>query len=204
MAPSFKINKARTFKLINIGATNVGKSSILLKYTRNEFSESISNTVGIDNIYKEIIIENEPVVLQLWDTAGQERFESIVKSYFRGVDGFLFVFDLSDNRTYEYIKEKIKATKAENKDVKFGVIVGNKMDLLDEDEIEIYKKRLERLSVENGYKYYLTSAKTGENIAGMFEEFAEEIYRERKVNAEQKEIEKKMELSKKNSRRGCC
>ncbi|OQS55678.1 RABE1A [Ecytonucleospora hepatopenaei] len=199
-----KYNKAHTLKIVNIGQTNVGKSSILLKYTRNEFSESISNTVGIDNVYKEIIVDEQPVVLQLWDTAGQERFESIVKSYFRGVDGFLFVFDVSDERTFEYIKEKIKATRAENKEVSFGVIVANKTDLISEKKLNEYRLKLSNLSEPYGYRYYLTSAKTGENITKMFEEFAREIFAAHKVKAEQKEIQKKMELQKKNKRRGCC
>lgn len=202
--PSFKLNKAHTLKLINIGQTNVGKSSILLKYIRNEFGESISNTVGIDNVYKEIIIDDELVSLQLWDTAGQERFESIVKSYFRGVDGFMFVFDVSNPKTFEYIKEKIKATRAENRDVLFGIIIGNKTDLVSDDVIEEYRMKLNEFSANYGYTYYFTSAKTGENITNMFEEFAQKIYTAQKVSKEQKEIQKKIELSKKNNKRGCC
>lgn len=201
---AYKINKAQTFKIINIGQTNVGKSSILLKYTRNQFSDTISNTVGIDNINKEIILNDEAVVLQLWDTAGQERFNSIVKSYYRGVDGFIFVFDVCDDRSFEYIKEKIQVTREENTDVKYGVIVGNKIDLATPERLKEIKAKTIDLAKRSEFKMFLTSAKTGENITDMFETFAEEIYESKKTEAEQKDILRKIELTKKNSKKGCC
>ncbi|ORD94395.1 RAB1A [Enterospora canceri] len=197
-----KISKAPTFKLITIGMTNVGKSSILLKFTRDEFSECISNTVGIDNLNKELLVGSRPVVLQLWDTAGQERFNAIVRSYYRGVDGFVFVFDASESRSYEYVVDKMDSTRKENKEVPFGIIVANKIDLV-EDRLEL-EQRLDRLSSKTGYKHYMTSAKTGENISRMFEEYAAAIYEHKKNEKEQKEILDKISVTKKGGRRGCC
>lgn len=200
-----KVNRLKTFKLINIGQTNVGKSSILLKYTKNEFNDNINNTVGIDNINKEIMIENEPVVLQLWDTAGQERFNSIVKSYYRGTDGFLFVFDVTNMRSFEYIKDKIQLIYNENKDINLGIIIGNKVDLLkNKNDINTIQQQGELLAHQYNYKFYLTSAKTGINIESVFKNLATTIYNVKKTAIEQQNIVKKVELNKKIIKKGCC
>ncbi|EED43694.1 GTPase SAR1 related small G protein [Enterocytozoon bieneusi H348] len=200
-----KVNRLKTFKLINIGQTNVGKSSILLKYTKNEFNSNINNTVGIDNINKEIIIENEPIILQLWDTAGQERFNSIVKSYYRGADGFLFVFDVTDMRSFEYIKDKIQLIYNENKNINLGVVIGNKIDLLkNKNDLNIIQQQGELLAHQYNYQFYLTSAKTGANIESVFKSLATTIYNVKKTTIEQQDIVKKVELNKKIIRKRCC
>ena len=200
-----KVNRLKTFKLINIGQTNVGKSSILLKYTKNEFNSNINNTVGIDNINKEIIIENEPIILQLWDTAGQERFNSIVKSYYRGADVFLFVFDVTDMRYFEYIKDKIQLIYNENKNINLGVVIGNKIDLLkNKNDLNIIQQQGELLAHQYNYQFYLTSAKTGANIESVFKSLATTIYNVKKTTIEQQDIVKKVELNKKIIRKRCC
>ena len=200
-----KVNRLKTFKLINIGQTNVGKSSILLKYTKNEFNSNINNTVGIDNINKEIIIENEPIILQLWDTAGQERFNLIVKSYYRGADGFLFVFDVTDMRSFEYIKDKIQLIYNENKNINLGVVIGNKIDLLkNKNDLNIIQQQGELLAHQYNYQFYLTSAKTGANIESVFKSLATTIYNVKKTTIEQQDIVKKVELNKKIIRKRCC
>ncbi|KAL6121550.1 hypothetical protein NUSPORA_01518 [Nucleospora cyclopteri] len=195
---------AKTFKIINVGHTNVGKSSILLKYTKEEFKEAISNTIGIDYVNKSVYIEGVPIVLQLWDTAGQERFDCIVRSYYRGADAFMFVYDVTDQRTFEYIKSRIERITQENKEVKFGVLVANKIDLLNESEFEEKEQVVKELAEKYKFDYYLTSAKTGESITTMYEDLASKINEQKKVEEEQKEILNNIELTKKHTKRSCC
>ena len=83
----------------------MGKSSIILRYTKNEFNASMVSSIGVDFKAKDIIVDNKKVKLQLWDTAGHERFRTITTSYYRGAHGIAIVFDLSDRETFEHVEK---------------------------------------------------------------------------------------------------
>ena len=89
------------FKILLIGDSSVGKSSILLRFTDEVFEEQMSSTIGVDFRVKTVHIGGKTVKLTIWDTAGQEAFLSITRSYYRGADGALLVYDISRRATFQ-------------------------------------------------------------------------------------------------------
>ena len=115
-------------KLLILGDSAVGKTSMLLKYTDNFFPESHLSTIGIEFKIKGIKFNDFLVHLKIWDTAGQERFRAITKSYFRGSNGVIFMYDITKKETFKNVKGWIKDSENNN----FGfekILVGNKIDL---------------------------------------------------------------------------
>ena len=92
-----------TIKILILGESKVGKSSLLLRFTEDHFMETIGPTLGIDYKIKRIRSRGYDINMQLWDTAGQERFKSIVESYYHGAHGVALVFDLGDRRSFSKI-----------------------------------------------------------------------------------------------------
>ena len=93
-----------TAKILILGESKVGKSSLLLRFTEDHFMETIGPTLGIDYKIKKIRSRAYNVNMQLWDTAGQERFKSIVESYYHGAHGIALVFDIGDRRSFTKIR----------------------------------------------------------------------------------------------------
>ena len=83
------------FKLILIGDSNTGKTSLINRYVHNTFDKKHMCTIGVDFMMKRLIVNNQPIKLQIWDTAGMERYKQITSSYYRGANGAVVVFDLS-------------------------------------------------------------------------------------------------------------
>lgn len=187
---------APSYKIIVLGESNVGKSSLFLRYTLDIFRDAMANTIGIDNSFKELIIDGSPVHLQLWDTAGQERFRSIVTAYYRESDGFVFVYDV----TVEYMVQRIEEM-TDCIDPRFTVVVGNKIDSIGKDKLEEEKMRLSLVAKKYNFKSYFSSAKTGENVNELFEELGRNLY----YNKTKKENSTNLiDLSKKKKKHRWC
>ena len=118
-----------TLKILIIGDSGVGKSSLLLRFVDNIFSDTYSATIGMDFKEKIIPLENKQVNLQIWDTAGQERFRTITSAYYRGAHVIVVVYDVSDQASFTNLKHWL------NEITNYGppnvekLIVGNKIDL---------------------------------------------------------------------------
>ena len=91
-------------KILILGDCAVGKTSLLLRYTDDNFSESHISTIGVEYKIKSINVNGKTIKLQIWDTSGQERFRSITKNFFRNADGVLFVYDITNKETFSNIK----------------------------------------------------------------------------------------------------
>ena len=91
------------YKTVIIGNSGVGKSAILVRFVQNQFSEHYLATIGVDFRFKTIQVDAKNVKFQIWDTAGQERFRTITSAYYRGSQGILLVFDLTDPLSFENI-----------------------------------------------------------------------------------------------------
>uniref|UniRef100_A0A667Y1D9 RAB39a, member RAS oncogene family-like n=1 Tax=Myripristis murdjan TaxID=586833 RepID=A0A667Y1D9_9TELE len=159
------------FRIIMLGDSTVGKSSLLKRYTEDMFLESINETVGVD--FYVHFLEVEPgvrVKLQFWDTAGQERFRSVTRSYYRNSVGGLLVFDLTNQASFDHIKEwhAEVCDRVQPHKVVF-ILVGHKSDLATEGQRAVSRAEAETLAGQLGTLYVEASSKTGENVQEAFE-----------------------------------
>ncbi|XP_074658091.1 EF-hand calcium-binding domain-containing protein 4B-like isoform X2 [Tubulanus polymorphus] len=193
----------RVFKVVFIGDSGVGKSSFIHRFCTNEFKATFSATIGVDFQVKALIVDRHMVALQLWDTAGQERFRSITKQYFRKADGVLLMYDVTSESSFTNVRNWILSVQ---EGVEYGtvlVLVGNKLDLLEDEENRSVKERDgQKLAEEYDALFYETSAKSGINVQESIEAMARKL-RER----EDREMEKALTLQEPPEslkKKGCC
>ena len=161
------------YKILIIGDSGVGKSSILLNFTKNIFTDSFISTIGVDFKVKTISIEDKIVKLQIWDTAGQERFKTITSSYYRGGHGVIIVFDLTNRNSFENVSIWLNEIKSFNGNDIPKLLVGNKSDL--KEEREVSKTEIEEFIEQNELSYLETSSKDSINIYNIFESISLDI-----------------------------
>ena len=159
-------------KLLIIGDSNVGKTSMLLNYTDNYFPESHLATIGVEYKVKELKTDKYNITLQIWDTAGQERFRSITKSFFRNTNGILFVYDITSRKSFQSVKDWIKDS--ELHDIGFEkILVGNKVDLKEKREVNF--EELKEYGAKKKIDVIEASAKTRINIDEAFQKIVDLI-----------------------------
>lgn len=153
-------------KLLMIGDSGVGKTCLLLRYANDSFSPTFITTIGIDFKIKNVEIDTKRIKLQIWDTAGQERFRTITTSYFRGAQGILLVYDVTDRRSFESIRNWISQIQ-QHADVNVNkILVGNKCDMLDEKVVSTEEGQ--KLAKEFGIDFWEASAKNDINVEQSF------------------------------------
>ena len=192
-------------KIMLLGDSTVGKTSILRRYCKNEFSNKYATTIGIDFQFKNMIKFDKRIRLQIWDTAGQERYKVVAKNYFNSSDGFVILYDITNKESFQNVTSWIsQINDIASKAVKF-ILFGNKNDL---EESRIVKKNEgENMAKKYSMLFYETSAKTGENINEGFDFLVNEILKEdgRLSKLSKKSDAVDLTSSKKgNSKRGCC
>ena len=161
------------FKLILIGNSGVGKSSILNRYMNKTFEESYKCTIGVDFLMKSIEINGKTVKLQLWDTAGQEKYKSMVASYYRGANVALVVFDITSHESFDSLPGWIENYYKNGPEQKNIILIGNKKDMIEERQVT--QEEAELFSQTNNMIYFETSAKDGDNIDYVFTYAAEKL-----------------------------
>jgi Ras-related protein Rab-1A len=197
-------------KLLIIGDTSVGKSSILLTYTDNYFPEAHLATIGVEYKVKELLTDKYKIILQIWDTAGQERFRSITKSFFRNTNGILFVYDITDRKTFQSVKDWIKDSEMHDSGFE-KILCGNKIDLKDERQVTF--NELEEYGMKKKIEVIETSAKSKINIDESFKKLVdlilskkteEEIAKEFGVKAPQSQNINLTKSNTQNKKKKCC
>lgn len=164
------------FKVLIIGDSNVGKSSLLVRFADDSFYTEYISTIGVDYRIKTLKVQHEDaqvsVKLQCWDTAGQEKFDNIVQSYYRGSHGIMLVFDVTNKESFDNLQKWLsKADTCAGPDV-VKLLIGAKSDLPDR---QITKEEAEDYATKVGLKYVETSAKDSVNVTEAFEELAAEM-----------------------------
>ncbi|PVU95815.1 hypothetical protein BB561_001580 [Smittium simulii] len=167
---------AATFKLLMVGDSGVGKSSILLRFTDDEFlpSENAAPTIGVDFKIKFIELDEKKYKLTIWDTAGQERFRTLTSSYYRGAQGVILVYDVSDKNSFESLGRWLEEldTYCTRRDV-VKIIIGNKIDKGAERVIK--NKEGASFARQNNALFLECSAKTQVGVVQAVEELVYKI-----------------------------
>ena len=142
-----------SLNILLIGDSSVGKTNILLKYVGVPFYEkSIYTTTGVEFKKKTIIKGKYIITLQIWDTSGQERYRSITQSFLRNADGVIFVYDITNKKTFNKIKEWILDLEFSREEAQFkSIICGNNLEL--EEKREVKFEDLKKLDYINKLKF---------------------------------------------------
>ena len=156
-------------KCVLIGETAVGKTSIISQYINNEFNPDVKSSIGVDNLIKEIEIENTKIKFELWDTPGQKIYTSANKIFMKNTDIALIVYDITNKETFEKVNHWINLVKEVNGNRNLIIgIAANKSDLYENTEVnreegEEYAKKINAL-------YFESTATDHENVVNIFEE----------------------------------
>ena len=160
-------------KLLMIGDSGVGKTCLLLRYANDSFSPTFITTIGIDFKLKNIQLDGKRIKLQIWDTAGQERFRTITTSYFRGAQGILLVYDVTDRQTFISIRNWVAQIQM-HADVNVNkILIGNKCDMTNTRAVSF--EEVDALAKEYNIHFFETSAKQDLNVEKSFLTIATEV-----------------------------
>ena len=167
-------------KIMILGNYSVGKTSFLIRFTKNKFDETYLATIGIDYIYRIINIENKQYKLMFYDTAGEEKYKSIPKNHIKNVQGIILMYDITNKKSFDSIIDwisDVKEIKGENFPM---ILVGNKIDL--NESREVTEEMGYELAEKNQIEFFETSNKDGTNIQEAGLEIVYKILGETKVN----------------------
>ena len=161
------------FKILLLGDSGVGKSSLLLRYTKNEFISDLRSTIGVEFALKYLTIDNFQLKVQIWDTAGMERYRSITNAYYKGAKGVIVVYDICRKKSFENVDKWIDDFKSKADDDAVIILIGNKSDL--DEKREVSKEEAESKAQKNKFGFMETSAKDNNNVQKAFETLFHEI-----------------------------
>ena len=160
-------------KIVIIGDSGVGKSSMLLRFVENKYDDFFLPTIGLEFFIKKININNKIYKIHIWDLAGQDRCRSLVTSYYRNAQGILLAFDLTNQDSFKNIEKWISNIyKYGRNNVKI-ILVGTKSDL--EQDIKVSAEQIEKFAQYINVSYYEISAKNNSNIEESFEDLVKQI-----------------------------
>uniref|UniRef100_A0A8V1AFT4 RAB7A, member RAS onco family n=1 Tax=Gallus gallus TaxID=9031 RepID=A0A8V1AFT4_CHICK len=150
-------------KVIILGDSGVGKTSLMNQYVNKKFSNQYKATIGADFLTKEVMVDDRLVTMQIWDTAGQERFQSLGVAFYRGADCCVLVFDVTAPNTF-------KTLDSWRDEFLIQAILGNKIDL---ENRQVTTKRAQAWCYsKNNIPYFETSAKEAINVEQAFQTIA--------------------------------
>lgn len=194
-------NKADfTLKILTIGESAVGKTCILLRFTDNKFLINHITTIGIDFKSKVITSGNKTVKLKIWDTAGQERFRNITKQYYKGADGILLVYDITDRNSFEKVRDWMRQIQENTSKENIAIVLlGNKCDL---EERQVSFDEGNNLAKEYNIMFLETSAYKDKNINESFENLTNLIIEKRVPDQKKNPII--IPEPKTDKKSGCC
>ena len=163
--------------LMLLGDSQVGKSSLLLRLTGNQFNDSQLTTVGKESYIMQVNLHGYELKMKIWDTAGQERFKSMSVQVIKTSDAVILVYAINDRKSFDALdKWLLKISEASDITKKPIIIIGNKSDL-DEDKREVSYEEGKNFAKNKGYNFYETSAKTGTNVNEAFNDIFEQLYK---------------------------
>lgn len=182
--------KKTLLKVIVLGDSGVGKTSLMQQFVNKKFSHQYKATIGADFLTKDLIIDHKTVSLQIWDTAGQERFQSLGVAFYRGADCCVLCYDVTNEKSLNNLaswKDEflVQSNVANPQDFPF-IIIGNKVDVDESKKIPSLQKKL--LNITNNqlgglsYPLFETSAKDSINVENAFEVIAKMALQQEELN----------------------
>jgi len=163
--PSSNSSETIQLKLLMLGDSAVGKTSLILRYCENTFTDTFIGSLTEEYKEKKVTVDGKTCEIQIYDTAGQERFRKVTSSYFRGGQGVMLCFDLTKKTTFENLSKWMQEIKKYGDDGVSIVLVGNKKDL---GVAEVTSNDIEQFIRENHLEYFETSAKDGSGVEDAF------------------------------------
>lgn len=161
------------FKILLIGNSGVGKSSLLLRFADDTFTDNFMPTIGVDFKIRTLEVDGKTIKLQIWDTAGQERFKTITSSYYKGAHGIIVVYDVTDKESYKNIDTWMNEVEKHASDNVSRILVGNKSDLTDSRQVTTDEGK--ELADQYNIRFMETSAKESANVEEAFTLMTKEI-----------------------------
>lgn len=163
------------YKVVVIGDSAVGKSQLLARFAKNEFSFDSKSTIGVEFQTRTLTIKSKLIKAQIWDTAGQERYRAVTSAYYRGALGAVVVYDITKRQTFDHVARWVDELRAHADSSIVIMLIGNKADLADrravptEDAVEFAQ--------DQGLFFSEASALSGDNVESAFFRVLEEIYK---------------------------
>ena len=199
-----------TYKILILGDSSVGKTTFIVRFCEGKFEEDSLTTIGLDSKVKFISRQDKKIQLQIWDTAGQERFRSLSKSWYKGADGILLMYDISNYDSFKHIKNWINDIKT-NISIPFEklalIVIGHKSDLPDEKR-EVDKNDIQTFENSHGIKIIEASAKIDKNVnesmIALIDKMLELGVGKIKTGEEDEDDNKKLSLKKTKKKKGDC
>jgi len=165
--------RRQDFKVVILGASGVGKTCLGLRFVKDQFVTYTASTIGASFLVKELIFNNQKVTMQIWDTAGQERFRSMAPLYYRGAVAAILVFSITDEASFEKLKEWVRELQSNVDEPLVLAIACNKADLADQRVVAMETATQYANSI--GALIYETSAKSNTGVSQLFNEVARRL-----------------------------
>eukprot|EP00743_Colponemidia_sp_Colp-15_P005518 GILK01005935.1.p1 GENE.GILK01005935.1~~GILK01005935.1.p1 ORF type:complete len:228 (+),score=30.05 GILK01005935.1:59-685(+) len=188
-------------KLLLLGDSGVGKSSLMMRFSDNQFFPNLMGTAGVDFKMKKIDLDGKVVKLQIWDTAGQERFHTITKAYYRGAMGIVLVYDVNDRKTFDNLDYWMDNIQKHGNETVEKILVGNKIDLPNR---VVESAEGETLAQKHGVPYIETSAKSAARVDDAFIAIARAVMKRQITNPPTEGAEQRIQLGHDTHKKSKC
>jgi len=165
--------KVLQFKLVLLGESAVGKSSLVLRFVKGQFLEFQESTIGAAFLTQTVCLSDTTVKFEIWDTAGQERYHSLAPMYYRGAQAAIIVYDITSTESYEKAKNWVRELQRQGSANIVIALAGNKSDLSSNRKINF--EDAQSYSEENNLLFMETSAKTASNVNELFVAIAKKL-----------------------------
>ena len=184
-------------KVVLLGESAVGKTSLATRFVNNQFSEFEESTIGAAFLSKALTINNKTIKFEIWDTAGQERYQSLAPMYYRGAKVGIIVFDLTNRSTFDKAKRWVEELRQSGPENILLLLIGNKLDL--ENRRQLTYDECNNYAIESDLIYIETSAKKDTNVEKIFEEIGQNVELEPLVLGNNI-----FYVDQKNNKKSCC
>uniref|UniRef100_A0A7S2SUM8 Uncharacterized protein n=1 Tax=Rhizochromulina marina TaxID=1034831 RepID=A0A7S2SUM8_9STRA len=191
--------RAREVKVVLLGDTGVGKSSLVLRFITNEFKQYQESTIGASFMSKLIMVDGSPIKFQIWDTAGQEKYHSLAPMYYKGAAAAIVVYDITKESTFQTLKDWVAELRSQGPENIVIAVAGNKSDLESEREVDTATAQSYAHSI--GASFLETSAKTKANVDEIFSNISKQLPEQERAGQYHNKLNLK---AGKGSSGGCC